>query len=139
MGRAVVQNREVVGIMTWKYVQRTGNLYRPDGTLAATGYSGADVGKNRPEMQRVTGIGPIPVGVYEIGDAYDHPHLGPCVMNLDYVDGPGAFGRSLFRMHGDNRDHTASHGCVIMGPATRQEVSDSDDTDMTVVAEEDAA
>lgn len=123
--------------MTWNYVQRTGALYRPNGTLLAHGYSGFGAGLNNPNMQSVTAIGPLPVGTYKIGDSYDHPHLGPCVMNLYYVEGPGTFGRSLFRMHGDNsaHAHTASHGCVIMPPGARMEVADSDDGVLFVVAE----
>ena len=122
--------------MTWTYVQLTGALIRPDGTLLAHGYSGFGDGLNEPGRENIKSIGPLPVGTYNIGDPYDHPHLGPCVMDLDYVGGPGAFGRSLFRMHGDNaaHAHTASHGCIIMPPWARYEVANSDDGVLTVVA-----
>lgn len=48
-------------------------------------------------------------------------------MNLDPDDGNEMFGRSLFRMHGDNAamNHTASDGCIIMGLAVRLEVAEA--------------
>ena len=119
--------------MVYQYSQSTGELTQ-HGTLVERGYSGFGEGKNNPEMQEVVGIGPIPQGTYIIGKAYDHAHLGPCVMNLDPVKGSETFGRSAFRLHGDNKTHDASHGCIIMGPATRHKVALSSDRKLVVVA-----
>jgi Protein of unknown function (DUF2778) len=99
----------------WTYFQRSGDLFR-DGTHFATGYSGHDAGKNNPDMQSVHDLGPLPVGIYRIGDSYDHPALGPLTMNLTPDPSNEMFGRSEFRIHGDSiKDPgTASHGCIVL-------------------------
>jgi hypothetical protein len=115
----------------WTYAQRTGALSR-DGEYEGTGYSGTGEGRNNPSLQCEPDIGPIPQGVYRIGPAYDHPHLGPCVMTLEPAAGTNTFGRSLFRIHGDNVRHDASHGCIVFGPGTRRLISASGDRGLTV-------
>lgn len=119
--------------MTWFYQQSTGKLSH-DNEFIAIGYSGTGEGRNNSDAQEIQGMGPIPCGEYSIGPSYVHPHLGPCVMNLDAKEGTDTFGRSLFRMHGDNAAHDASHGCIIMGPTVRQMVASSDDKNLKVVA-----
>jgi hypothetical protein len=54
-------------------------------------------------------------------------------MHLDPLPGTSTFGRSLFRIHGNNAVNDASHGCVILGPFIRRAIADSDDTDFEVV------
>lgn len=117
----------------WTYQQSTGELTH-DHAYQGMGYSGRAGGRNNPEAQQIEGVGPVPQGLYTIGKAYDHPHLGPCVMNLDPKAGTQTFGRSLFRIHGDNKNHDASHGCIILGPAIRHLIANSGDTDLTVIA-----
>ena len=116
----------------WTYRQEDGELLH-DGKFVGTGYSGTRQGRNNPYMQQVEGVGPIPRGRYTIGAAYDDAHLGPCVMHLDAAPGTDTFGRSLFRIHGDNARHDASEGCVILGPSIRSEIADSGDHDLTVI------
>jgi hypothetical protein len=53
-------------------------------------------------------------------------------MNLDPESGTEPFGRSLFRIHGDNASHDASHGCIILGPLVRRRIAESGDTELTV-------
>lgn len=115
------------------YSQSTGELLH-DEAFEGTGYSGTEAGRNNPTMQNVEGVGPTPQGVYTIGPAYDDPHLGPCVMHLDPVAGTNTFGRSLFRIHGDNARHDASHGCIILGPAIRHLIANGSDKVLTVIA-----
>ena len=117
----------------WTYSQTTGELLK-DGAFQGTGYSGTGPGRNNPDEQATPDVGPIPQGDYTIGDSYDDAHLGPCVMPLDPVEGTNTFGRSLFRIHGDNARHDASHGCVILGPAIRHTIADSDDNTLRVTA-----
>lgn len=117
----------------WTYAQSTGELLK-DGEFQGTGYSGAGEGRNNPGMQRVPKVGPIPQGGYEIGPAYHDPHLGPIVMHLDPLPSTDEFGRSLFRIHGDNARHTASEGCIILGPAIRADIAASSDKLLTVIA-----
>jgi hypothetical protein len=54
-------------------------------------------------------------------------------MNLDPVDGTNTFGRSLFRIHGDNARHDASEGCIILGPSIRKLIAASGDHDLEVM------
>ena len=118
--------------MTWTYKQSNGLLTK-DGVFEGTGYSGAGAGRNNPAMQDVPNVGPIPQGSYTIGPAYDEvPGLGPCVMHLDPQPGTNDFGRSAFRIHGNDAENDASHGCVILGPAIRHLIAGSDDRTLTV-------
>jgi hypothetical protein len=125
--------------MTWKYVQRTGNLYDTNKRLVGTGYSGDGPGLNNPLMQDVHRVGPIPVGRYLIGPSKDPiDHLGPIAMPLVPLAGNVLFGRSAFFMHGDNAsvNHTASLGCIVMLKSVRILVRDSYVRELDVVAEE---
>lgn len=115
----------------WTYEQAEGVLFH-DGKYVGQGYSGHAEGKNNPAKEDAKSIGPIPRGKYVIGRSYKHPNLGPVVMNLDPV-GHDALGRTDFRIHGDNLQGDASHGCIIMSRPIRKEVSESGDTELTVV------
>lgn len=117
----------------WTYHQHTGTLLH-NGAFEGTGYSGTGLGRNNPEAQHLASMGPIPQGAYTIGSAYDDPHLGPCVMHLDPEPGTDTFGRSLFRIHGDNMRHDASHGCIILGPSIRHLIAGSGDKELLVTA-----
>lgn len=117
----------------WTYDQSSGEL-RHDGAFEGTGYSGTGIGRNNPDAQNIPDTGPIPQGTYKIGAVYDHPHLGPCVMALDPLPGTETFGRSLFRIHGDNMRHDASEGCVILGPSIRKLIATSGDHELEVLA-----
>jgi len=115
----------------WQFDTRTGEFHKGS-VIKGKGYSGFGVGKNNPAMEGVQGVGPIPRGRYHIGPSYDDPHLGPIVMHLDPV-GHDALGRTLFRIHGDNSTGTASHGCIILNRALRDEISHSEDRNLWVV------
>lgn len=112
--------------MTWGYAQATGELSR-DGVAMGAGYSGHGDGLNDPAYEKDAGEGPIPAGSWQIGTAFNHPHLGPCVMHLSPED--EAFGRTGFFIHGDNSqdNHSASHGCIVLGPHLRHAISESGD------------
>jgi hypothetical protein len=98
----------------WTYEQSTGRLEN-DGTDVQMGYSGHGPGLNNPEMQNVPDVGPLPRGRYTIS-----PPFEPAKDNA-------MFGRSLFRIHGDNHqmNHTASDGCIVIGYATRCHIGDA--------------
>lgn len=127
--------------MSWRYTQKTGLLeYTDDGQewiTIGTGYSGHGAGLNNPAMQAVHDVGPIPCGGWTIGDAENHPHLGPVAMPLTPKEGTETFGRSGFFDHGDNgkHDHSASCGCIVMNHDIRIQQSESGDRDLLVVAE----
>lgn len=118
--------------MTWTYNQQTGALSHDDSPISI-GYSGTGAGRNNPHFQNVQNVGPIPQGDYSIGDSYDDPHLGPCVMHLDPLPDTNTFGRSLFRIHGNDAQNDASHGCVILGPDVRHAIAASGDNQFSVI------
>jgi hypothetical protein len=116
----------------WTYAQSTGALAH-DGKVIGHGYSGHGDGLNNPQMESVHGVGPIPAGRWQIGKWHNEDHLGPCVAALDAI-GFDPHGRSAFFIHGDNAsaNHTASDGCIILGPDLRHAIRDSGETSITV-------
>ncbi len=92
-------------------------------------YSGRGDFKNDPAQTAVPDEGPIPVGMYGIGPGYDHPELGPIVMNLTPKPGCNTFGRDLFRLHGDSAAHPgdASHGCIVAPHSLRAAINATQD------------
>lgn len=115
----------------WIYEQATGALYHND-TYVGKGYSGTGTGRDNPAAQAEVGVGPIPTGLWKIGPAYRHWRLGPVVMNLDPV-WHNAYGRTLFRIHGDNKKNDASNGCIILSRSLRELIAASGDRELTVV------
>ncbi len=118
--------------MPWIYEQETGRLFQ-NGKLHGVGYSGrAGPARNNPVMEISRSTGPIPAGRWKIGTAFQHDHKGPIVMRLSPV-GHEAYGRTGFLIHGDNKSHDASEGCIILGPTIRAAIRDSKDAELTVV------
>lgn len=119
----------------WVYRQRTGEICLDD-KLVAVGYSGYGFGKNDPSAQRDHGIGPIPTGVYRIGDPYDSADHGPFVMTLFPDSRNRMYGRSGFLIHGDSKEHPgeASHGCIILPRPVRETIHLSGDTTLVVLS-----
>jgi Protein of unknown function (DUF2778) len=132
------QQPPAIGIeAAWTYAQKSGELQQ-DGQHVATGYSGASEGKNNPAMENVPNVGPIPRGDWTItGPPLDSKDHGPYVLKLSPAPSTETHGRSGFLMHGDSKEHpgSASHGCVILPRAVREEVWQSGDRDLEVVAE----
>lgn len=123
--------------MSWKYSQKTGQLYSPAGSCVGDGYSGRGAGLNNSDQQNVADVGPIPQGEWSIGSFFDDPGgKGAMVAHLTPVAGTTTFGRSGFMIHGDNAalDHTASEGCIIMARGLREMVMASNDR-VLIVAE----
>lgn len=125
----------------WKYDQTSGRMFRPDGALLAHGYAGGNCGKhpeavNNHAMQNCKGIGPLPVGIYTLGDLIEkHPHLGPFVIVLIPFTENKMFGRGDFRIHGDTTPPgKASEGCIILPRTARLEMARSADRGLQVVA-----
>ena len=112
--------------MTWLWVQKTGQMFH-NGDLLGTGYAGRYGGKNNPAMQDIKMTGPLPCGIYRIGDAYTHPHLGPLAMNLTPDAANQMFGRDSFRIHADSVDNPgmASEGCIVLNHGYRQAIADA--------------
>jgi hypothetical protein len=122
----------------WTYAQKTGALRQPNGKVVAKGYSGFDNGKNNPAMQAIHDVGPIPQGEWTItGPPFNTPEHGPFVLRLLPSTTTNTFERSGFLMHGDSihAPGTASRGCIIMPRTVREQVWNSGDTELEVVAE----
>jgi hypothetical protein len=117
----------------WTYSQGTGKLFDPQGNHVATGYSGKGPGKNNCEMQHVRNVGPIPQGIYTIGQAYNSAKVGPFALPLTPDPKNNMFGRSAFLIHGDNKTGTASEGCIILGRMIRDKISYSVDRVLKVI------
>ena len=112
----------------WIYEQATGRILLDNGDSVAVigvGYSGHDEGKNNPVMETVHGVGPIPCGLYSIGDPHDNPDVGKFAMELTPLPETNTFGRTGFFWHGDSEEHlgAASHGCIVSSPLIRHRVA----------------
>ena len=131
----------------WTYEISTGRMFDPGGNLAGHGYSGAPPNPNDPQDEGKPGYiddpadedlkarGPIPAGLYTIGPAQVHPHLGPVAMPLTPDHENEMHGRSGFWIHGDSvrAPGTASLGCIIQPRATRLTMDASSDRRLQAV------
>lgn len=117
----------------WTYSQSTGELNH-NGTFVAEGYSGTGKGRNSTREQATQNLGPIPQGKYLIGKARVSTHTGPITMDLSPLHDTNTFGRSLFRIHGNNAENDASHGCIILDRVARLLIDSSKDRDLEVIA-----
>lgn len=119
----------------WVYQQSTGNLYNHHGDIIASGYSGKGIDKNNPESEQLKAKGPIPRGLWVIGDPYKSKKIGPFALPL-YEHLHNAHGRTYFRIHGDSigAPGTASLGCIILGRYTREQIHKSKDRLLMVIA-----
>lgn len=130
--------------LDWIYSQSTGDLsYQPPASqgggppapIATGGYSGNGAGYNNPSMQHKPNEGPIPQGSWTIGTPYNSPNVGPFAIPLTPNPGTNDYGRTDFRIHGDNSCMcgSASEGCVIYNRNIRNEIINSGDTTFIVV------
>lgn len=130
--------------MAWVYSQKSGSLYH-NGRCVGVGYSGKDDGDkilepgegiNDPTAQDQRGIGPIPCGWYTIGEPFDSYDHGPYCLPLTPDVGNDMHGRSGFLFHGDSVKHpgTASRGCIILARYIREQIGQSADKRLQVVA-----
>ena len=120
--------------MPWVYEQRTGRLLDPDEIIVAVGYSGHDAHRNRPEDEHLIGLGPIPRGLYLMGEEYDSDTRGPVCIPLT-PKWHDAHGRNGFLIHGDSRTHPgeASHGCIVLTRGVREMLADHADELLEVI------
>jgi hypothetical protein len=121
----------------WTYIQTSGAMIRPDGSLLATGYAGHGEGRNNPAFQAVAGVGPLPCGMYSRGPLEEHHgSLGANVAQLEPDPANQMFGRSGFYSHGRHnlQDLDASHGCLVLDHDARMEFLTSPDTGLRVIS-----
>jgi hypothetical protein len=102
--------------MPWTFKVAAGEIWR-NGKLMAKGvYSGHGDAINDSSKEAMPAHGPIPRGRWLMDGVYNSAKVGPFAIILDPAPGTNAFGRSGFRVHGDNAkgDQSASEGCVIV-------------------------
>lgn len=118
---------------TWRQI---GTLSDKTGVQICTGYSGAGDGKNNPDAQGRHNVGPIPRGFYVIEAPVDTVTHGPYVLRLTPKADNEMFDRAGFLIHGDSVIHpgTASQGCIIIDRVHREQVWNSNDHLLEVVA-----
>jgi Protein of unknown function (DUF2778) len=123
----------------WTYYQ-TGALFGSDG-VRLEAYSGKGEYKNKPEAQNIKNWGPLPCGVYRIGDPFDDPIHGPDCLRLTPDAANEMYGRDGFLIHGDSIAHpgTASEGCVVTSRANREKIHLSQDRELHVLPSEPVA
>ena len=119
----------------WTYQVFSGWMLRPDGSLAGIGYSGFEDGRNNPAADGVPDVGPIPVGLWHMGEPVDTLAHGPFVLPLTPDPLTDTKGRSGFLVHGDSISHPgfASHGCIVIERSVREEMAASGDNLLEVI------
>lgn len=112
--------------MPWLYESSSGWLSRK-GSRLARGYSGAPGAVNDPAQQSLHDAGPIPEGIWMMGEPRDTVEHGPFAIPLVAMAGTETFGRSDFMVHGDSKEHpgAASKGCIIMPRFARERLVES--------------
>ena len=122
--------------LSWTYVIDSGRMYTDSGDLLGVGYSGDPEHKNNPAAQSLADQGPIPTGVYTIGEPEDTADHGPFVLPLTPDPTNEMYGRSAFLIHGDRigAPGTASKGCIILARDVRNDVWQSGDRTLDVIA-----
>lgn len=118
----------------WLYSQSFGYLWDDRGLQIARGYSGFDYAKNTAKYEAMANLGPIPRGLWVIGDPYNSTRVGPFSLPLA-PSGHSALGRTDFVIHGDSiaNPGTASRGCIILSREIRQRIFDSQDRILRVI------
>lgn len=113
--------------MHW-YDQRTGRVFR-NLVYIGLGYSGSPEGKNDPQKEDIPDVGPIPKGVYKIGQPEDTAIHGPYVLRLFAAPENEMYKRDGFLIHGDSVEHpgAASQGCIVLERKLRQQIWESGD------------
>ena len=98
------------GIWVWPNEEVSIGLYSGGGSQGLSQY------RNNPTVDHIENLGPLPAGVYTIGQPENLEVLGVIVFKLTPDLTNDMHGRSGFYVHGDNRwmNYTASDGCIIM-------------------------
>jgi len=111
---------------TYNSQNRQGTFTDNQNGQSISAYSGDQSHYNEAQYQQLSAQGPLPNGYYKVASCGSH--IGPHSCALEPINGTNTYGRSGFYIHGDNAqmDHTASEGCIIVGPSMRQNVEAGD-------------
>ena len=117
------------------YSQTTG-LMTLNSKPLAEGWAGKGDSKNNPKAQEIHDEGPLPRGLYEIGEWGLHD-VGPMSARLTQVSGD-TFGRDGFYIHGPAQDPAhygqESKGCIVIPRPKRLLVAASGEKQVLVTA-----
>jgi hypothetical protein len=109
--------------MILSFSQSSGEIKNEDGTIVAMGWAGHGQAKLNPFMENERSLGPLPKGLYRVGEWQDHPRLGPMCAPLEQIEGE-TFGRDDFWIHGPSRNPEKygqeSNGCIVIPRAQRE-------------------
>jgi hypothetical protein len=122
--------------MPWVYEIINGRISEDNVTLTIA-YSGHPPHVNDPAAVDIPNVGPLPRGGYTISGLEQSPNTGPDTLILIPDPDNEMFGRSLFRIHGDDihepGQHCASDGCIVADHDARMIMWHSDDKRLEVV------
>jgi len=110
----------------YTFYNSTGRFESTEG-WSVMGYSGRNVNsdgydyRNRAESVRMIGVGVIPEGMYYIVGVNSSITSNTIVLSLDPAN--DMYGRSGFRIHGDNSNNNASKGCIILDAGSRARIA----------------
>lgn len=108
------------------FSQQRGILTDEEGIFLGLGWAGHGEGKNNPAMQDRRSLGPLPQGLYTVGEWHDDDTLGPLCARLTQVEGE-TYKRDGFYIHGPSRDPERwgqeSKGCIVIPRLTRDIVA----------------
>lgn len=116
------------------FKQSTGEFFS-NNSLLTKGYSGHGPGKNNHALQMIKSVGPCPVGIFDIGEAYDDPKHGPIAFRLTPDPHNEMFNRDGLLIHPDSIEHPgeASEGCICLDKVTRLMIKASTDKKLVVI------
>ena len=128
--------------LTWYYDQRTGYLWwdNPkteafDPKLVSKGFAGKQGnGRNNPDLEFASNVGPIPKGRYKIGKRRSKKSSGRKLDNLPLTPDSNndMNGRDSFLIHPGNPAKDPSEGCICMTKDVMDKIERSGDTDLVV-------
>jgi hypothetical protein len=100
---------------------QTGDIYYRE-----QGYAGTGQGRNNPDAQGQTSVGPLPRGEWQMtGDWYYSTNTGQNTMVVSPLDGNECIDTDrecdTFRLHGNNIEDDASEGCIVL-PLNRTDI-----------------
>lgn len=98
----------------------------------ASGYAGRPRFRNDPSKVDRKSEGPLPPGKYRMR-VIPHPRFAGPAVELTPELGNFLFGRSGFWIHGDNPEHDASSGCIVVDRNTRLAIASLIDLGFTTL------
>jgi hypothetical protein len=118
----------------------TGKITADDGSTIGTGYAGAPGAVNDPSKCGLTDVGPLPPGIWAMGQPENDPKTGVFSIPLWMLAGD-PMGRDCetpgnFRWHGDNAakpPQSSSEGCLVSDHPSRLAGWSDPDHQLTVV------